>query len=82
MEDDDSSSFDSNPPDSDSEDSEDEALGETVTALLAQLKADLSEHPAFRRVLSYQTAICSSLLRHLPSRLVIPEVRSSPTSPR
>lgn len=39
-----------------------------------EMETDLSEHPAYRRVLAYQRAICESLLRHLPTRLPIPEV--------
>ena len=55
-------------------DSEDETLGEMLEAMRAELKADLSEHPAYVRILSYQHAICESLLRHMPSYLAIPEV--------
>ena len=55
-------------------DSEDETLGEALAVLRAQLKADLSEHPAYQRILSYQRAICESLLRHMPGYLAIPEV--------
>ena len=66
------SDFDSEPP-SDT-DSEDELIGEAASAARAKLQADLAEHPAYVRILSYQRAICESLLRHMPGYLAIPEV--------
>ena len=55
-------------------DSEDELIGETAAAMRKEMETDLSEHPAYQCVLAYQRAICESLLRHLPTRLPIPEV--------
>jgi len=45
-----------------------------VAAAHEKLKGELSEHPAYGRILSYQRAICESLLRHMPGYLAIPEV--------
>ena len=61
-------------PPSDDESDEQELLGAVAEEYLANLKAELSGHPAFVQLLSYQRQICESLLRHLPSRLVIPDV--------
>ena len=61
-------------PPSDDESDEEELLGAVAEDYLTNLKAELSGHPAFVQLLSYQRQICESLLRHLPSRLVIPEV--------
>lgn len=52
---------------------EEETLGESDEQLGVRLRA-LRNHPAYVRALSYQAAICSSLLRHLPTRIVWPEV--------
>ena len=51
-------------------------IGTAAVDFEAKIKAYLGAHPAFLRILSYQCDICASLLRHLPSRLVIPEVVS------
>ena len=61
-------------PPSDDDSEEDIPISELAADWLAKLKADLGDHPAFVRVLLYQRTICDSLLRHLPERLVIPEV--------